>query len=108
VRRAQRRGAPVSHPPAGGYVSSAACAFVVLGHPEPAAVLFGFARTLFDGFSTAHAKNELAAAARVALATELDDDELTALTARGAALSSDKVVDYLRTEVARVLTEIDE
>jgi len=94
-------------PLAGGFVSSAATAFVALGQPEPAAILFGFASTTDDGFSAVHAEHELVAAAQADLATRLDDATLAALTARGAALSTEEAVTYPRSEAARVLGDED-
>jgi predicted ATPase len=90
-------------PLAGGYVASVACTFTALGHHEPAAVLFGFADTLFVGMSAVSMQNDLVDTARAELAAAFDADALAALKDRGAALSSTEALAYLRAEAEGLL-----
>ena len=89
--------------PATASLLQASLALVALGHPEPAALAIGAADDFLLGAVSVLWSEARCAANERALVEMLGEQEFATLTARGAALSADEAVAFLRGEADRVL-----
>jgi hypothetical protein len=83
-----------------------ATAFAGMGCYEAAAVIFGLAHAMSAVHpSTALAPDDLVQGAEDVVVAAFDADQLAELQARGAAMDLVSAVDYLRSEVDRILAD---